>query len=261
MAEAKKIHLELDIPAPQAELFRVLVHNLNYQDFEDPTKYTGPYGVEILHEEKCLVNDEPSVEFSLWFDQPATAYWFAGRLHEAKAAWALLATHAAELAAYPKFFFHPKLRTWLRYNSPDYFCLVSASQLQVRRERPQELFKPDEVQVSTEADFLSAYQRVASALRDAATLGEAEYQRRGSEWFYRNPKDVAATTMPLHLRLHASASAYGRSWQLLYAHDTRRFDARRVASTQQEFTQQLDAMLAEVEAAATGKQEGGPAGG
>lgn len=264
MAEAKKIYLELDIPAPQAELFRVLVHNLNYQDYEDPTKYTGPYGVEILHEEECLLNDEPHVEFSLWFDQPATAYWFAQRLHEAQAEWATMAAHAAEQAAYPKFLYHPKLRTWLRYNSPTYFCLVSETQLQVRRERPQELFKPEEVEVVTEAAFLAAYHRCREALRVCATTA-ATYQRRGApgnEWFYCNPLHATSSaSLPQHLRLNASDNECGRSWQLMYAHDTRRLDPRRVASTEEEFMQQLNAMLADIEAVATGKQEGGRANG
>jgi hypothetical protein len=257
MTEAKKIHLELGIPAPHAELFRVLVHNLNYQDDEDPTKYTGPYGVEILYEEPCLTNGEPEVEFSLWFDKPATAYWFAGRLHEAKAAWQQLSAEAAARAAYPKFFYLPQLRTWLRYNSPECFCLVSDTQLQVRRERPQELFQPAEVEPSTEAAFVAAYLRTRDELRVCATKA-ASYQRRGApgnEWFYCNPL-FASSSLPQHVRLNASDDEYGRSWQLLWAHDTNRFDGRRVASTEQEFEQQLAAMLADIAAVATGQAEG-----
>jgi hypothetical protein len=254
VAETKKIHLALDIPAPQAELFRVLVHNLNYQDVEDPTKYTGPSGVEILYEEACRSNDEPTVEFSLWFDKPATAYWFAGRLHEAKAAWQVMAADEAARAAYPKFFYHPKLVTWLRYNSPECFCLVSSTQLQVRRERAQDLFKAEEVEPTTEHAFLEVYLRTRDELRGCATKS-ATYQRRGApghEWFYCNPLH-AGSSLPQHVRLCATDDEYGRSWQLMWAHDTNRFDGRRVASTEQEFEQQLAAMLADIAAVATGQ--------
>jgi hypothetical protein len=257
MAEAKKIQLELGVPAHHAELFRVLVHNLNYQDHDDPSKYTGPYGVEILYEEPGLTNDEPQVEFSLWFDRPATAYWFALRLQEAKAAWQAMAAHTAALAAYPKFLYEPRLRTWLRYNSPAYFCLVSESQLQVRRECPRELYKPEQVELITEAAFLEAFYRIARGLRECA-MNSATYQRRGApgnEWFYCNPLHILQ-----HLRLNASDNEHGRCWQLLWAHDTRRNDPRRVASTLEEFDGQMELMLADAEAAATG-QEGGPANG
>jgi hypothetical protein len=261
MAEAKKIHLELGVPAHHAELFRVLVHNLNYQDHDDPSKYTGPYGVEILYEEPGLTHDEPQVEFSLWFDRPATAYWFALRLQEAKAAWQAMEAHTAALAAYPKFLYEPRLRTWLRYNSPAYFCLVSESQLQVRREHPQELYKPEQIEHISEAAFLAAYRRVSEALRVCAAQ-PGTFQRRGApgnEWFYNNPL-YAGSQLPQHVRLNASDNEHGRSWQLLWAHDTRRHDARRVASTQEEFAQQLAAMLADVEAAATGQEEGQASG-
>jgi len=88
MAEQKKIHLDLPIPAQDAELFRVLVHNLRYRDQEDPTRLTEPLTVEILYEEEgrtALGN--PHVTFSLWFEKPATAYWFALFLREAQEAW------------------------------------------------------------------------------------------------------------------------------------------------------------------------------
>lgn len=259
MAEAKKIHLELGIPTHQAELFRVLVYNLNYQEPEDPSKYTGPYGVEIIYEELCLVNGEPEVEFSLWFDRPATAYWFALRLHEAKAAWLLLAQPAP--AEYPKFLYSARLGYWCRQNAPGQFCLVSAAQLQVRREREQNLFEPGEWAPITEAQFLQAYRSQREALHQFALLAApAQYLRRGHTtniWLYRN----AGAYAPNHLRLNASQDEHGRSWQLLYARDVRPQDARRVASSEQEFSQQLAALLADADAVATGQPEGGVAGG
>lgn len=164
--------------------------------------------------------------------------------------------------AYPQFLYHSKLRTWLRYNSAEYFCLVSESQLQVRRERPQELFKLEEVQVVSEAAFLEAYRHTSRLLRERAEQHLATYQRRGSEgneWFYcRLIYAGGATDLQKHLRLNVSSSAHGRSWQLLYDYDRHWNDARRVASTEPEFAQQLSLLLQEAEAAATG-QEGGPA--
>ena len=262
MAKAKKIDLELVFPAHQAVLFRVLVHKLNYQDRDDPTKYTGPSGVEILYEEPGATSlGNPTVAFSLWFDKPATAYWFARHLEEAKDAWQAMAQPPA--VSYPRFLYVLKSRTWLRYNTPEYFCLVADGHLQVRRERPQELFKPEEVEAITEASFLEAYQRTRAHLQDLANQHYSTYQRRGSEgdeWFYCNPLYATAPTVSQHLRLNVSASEYGRSWQLLYDFDMRRNDPRRVASTEQEFEQQLQLMLSEIEAAATGEQEGGQHG-
>lgn len=259
MAEAKKIHLELTFPAERAELFRTFVANLRLDGEGRPTT---PFGVEILYEESGTTNlGNACVEFSLWFDKPATAYWFALYLDEAKAAWALLEQEAKARASYPRFLYVPKLRTWLRYNSAEYFCLVSESQLQVRRERPQELFLPEEVEVITEAGFLEQYQRIRTLLRERAEHYYATYQRRGeegNEWFYCNYIYASGDFQLLpHLRLNVSSDEHGRSWQLLYAHDTRQYDPRRVASSKEEFSQQLAQLLAEADAAATGQQGGG----
>ncbi|MGI4760565.1 MAG: hypothetical protein ACRYF0_07665 [Janthinobacterium lividum] len=260
---SKKLHVNCFLVFDKdAEAFRHLVDEYNnpasYEEHQaEGYEHREPV-VEILYEE----SSKGRTGFDLWFRTPAIAFYFG-------VAWVQRLTELAQLpaevpAAYPKFLYEPRMRTWLRYNSPEYFCLVSASQLQVRRARPQELYKPEQVQVITEAEFLKAYQVVASALRDFTKLYEAEYQRRGgegNEWFYRNPKGVAANVLPQHLRLHSSTNEYGRSWQFMYAHDMHRNDARRVASTEQDFTQQLEAMLADVEAAATGQQEGGLADG
>lgn len=163
---------------------------------------------------------------------------------------------------YPQFRYHPKLRTWLRYNSPDYFCLVSETNLQVRRERPQELFKPEEVEVVTEAAFLAEYRRISTLLQERAEQFIATYQRRGgegNEWFYCNYIYAGGSaSLEKHLRLNVSVNEQGRCWQLLYDYDLNGNDQRRVASTQEEFAQQLQELLREAEAAATGQEVGQP---
>jgi hypothetical protein len=153
---------------------------------------------------------------------------------------------------------------WLRYNSAEYLCVVSESHLQVRRARPQELWWAKEMEVVTEAAFLEAYRRISTLLRERAEQFIATYQRRGSagnEWFYCNHIYAGGTSsLQKHLRLNVWQNEFGRSWQLLYDYDLRWGDPRRVASTQQEFEQQLHGLLAEAEAAATG-QEGGVSNG
>jgi hypothetical protein len=256
------------VEVAHAEAFRNFVDRWNepnsYEEHQQNNYELMPPSVEIIYEEE----NKSGAGFDLWFATHAIAFYF-GR------AWAM---HVQELdkldksigplataGDYPKFLYLPKSRTWLRYNTPEYFCIVSDSQLQVRRERPQELFKPDEVEVGTEAAFLAAYQRIRAMLQDQASALLSTYQRRGSEgneWFYANPIYAAAPhSLERHLRLNVSASDYGRSWQLMYSHDTNRNDPRRVASTQQEFERQLHLMLREMEAVATGKQEGGQGNG
>ncbi|MGI4759589.1 MAG: hypothetical protein ACRYF0_02695 [Janthinobacterium lividum] len=254
---SKKLHVNCFLVFDKdAEAFRRLVDEYNnpgsYEEHQaEGYEHREPV-VEILYEE----SSKGRTGFDLWFRTPAIAFYFGGAWERRKVE---LAQPLAEVpAAYPKFLYEPRMRTWLRYNSPEYFCLVSESQLQVRRERPQGPYKPEEVQTITEEAFLEAFYRIARGLRECA-MHSATYQRRGApgnEWFYCNPLHILQ-----HLRLNASDNEHGRSWQLLWAHDTRRSDPRRVASTLTEFDNQMELMLADAEAAATGRQEGGQANG
>ncbi len=258
---SKKLHVNaFPVDKQWAEEFRQVVRSFNepatYEEHQ-ANDYVEPEPVvEILYEE----SNQKFTHFDLWFATPSTGFYFSRKW--ARREQELLQQPAA--LAYPQFLYHPKYRTWLRYNSAEYFCIVSEDNLQVRRGRPQELFKPGEVEVVSEAVFLENYQRIARLLRERATHHLANYQRRGSEgneWFYcRLIYAGGATDLQKHLRLNVSASAHGRSWQLLYDYDRHWNDARRVASTEPEFAQQLSLMLQEAEAAATG-QEGGPADG
>lgn len=259
---SKKLHVNcFQVFDRHAEAFRHLVDEYNnpssYEEHQaEGYEHREPV-VEILYEE----SSKGRTGFDLWFMTPAIAFYFGG-------AWVQRLTELAQLpaevlAAYPKFLYQPRMRIWMRYNSPEYFCLVSESQLQVRRERPQELYKPEDVQTISEAAFLEAFYRVARALREC-TVKPAAYQRRGApgnEWFYCNPLHPASPALPMHFRLNRSQDEYGYSWQFMLSHDTRRLDPRRVASTLEEFDGQMELMLADAEAAATGKQEGGPANG
>jgi|GEM_PF-6985674 len=101
MAE-KKIELELRFPLQEAPLFRTFVENLNY---DDEGNSVDPYGAEIIYEEEYDAGQlhgqkwEAGVEFSLWFDRPRTAYWFARRLAEAQAAWTQLLQEGGQKGA------------------------------------------------------------------------------------------------------------------------------------------------------------------
>jgi len=256
---SKKLHVDCFLVGnSQAEAFRQLVREYNEPSGQEEPREAAEAAplVEVLYEEA----GRDCTGFDLWFTSIATGFRFGLHWGERRAE---LARQPAS-PTYPQFLYHPKRRTWLRYNSAAYFCLVSETNLQVRRERPQELWKPDEVQVITEAAFLENYQRIAQLMRERAEHHLATYQRRGSvgnEWFYCNFIYASGSRQLLpRLRLNVSVNDYSRSWQLLYDVDLHASDARRVASTQPEFEQQLHELLREAEAAATG-QEGGPGNG
>ena len=254
----KKLHVNCFLVGnSQAEAFRQLVRT-----------YNEPAGGDEEYQASGFVEPEPSVEilyeetgrdttgFDLWFATPATGFYFGVAWGQRRAE---LIQQPAVAPTYPQFLYDPRRHIWLRYNSPKYFCLVSESQLQVRRERPQELFKPEEVEVITEAAFLENYKRISTLLRERVQNYMAVFQRRGSagnEWFYCNPlyAGKSSNSLELHLRLNVSADEHGRTWQLLYAHDTNRNDSRRVAIPREEFEQQLQQLLREAEAAATGQE-------
>lgn len=265
---SKKLHVNcFPVPGQYVEGFLLLVEEYNnpsmHEEYQAEDYQSREPLVEILYQEEGR-GTVPTVSFDLWFATPSAGFYFglawARRLVELEKTAKELLAHANATAAYPQFLYHPKLRYWLRYNSPEYFCIVEESELQVRRERAQELFKPDEVGIITEANFLENYRRISTLLREQAEHYLATYQRRGSEgneWFYCNLIYAGGESrVQKHLRLNVSANDCGRSWQLLYDHDRHWNDQRRVASNQQEFEQQLHALLREAEAAATG-QEGG----
>ena len=238
-----------------AQAFRNLVHEYNqpggYEEYQ-ATGFVEPKpSVEILYEEA----NEKSTGFDLWFVTPATGFYFGLAWRDRQAE---LAAQPAAAPTYPQFLYVPKLHTWLRYNTAEYFCVLSENNLQVRRERPQELWWATEVEVVTEAAFLEEYQRIARLMRERAQQFIATYERRGSagnEWFYCNHIYAGGSaSLEKHLRLNLSGEEPGRSWQLLYDYDRHFHDPRRVASTQQEFEQQLHLLLREAEAAATGVQ-------
>ena len=261
---SKKRHVDaFAVENHWAESFRQLVREFNepvggYEEFQASGFVEPKPTVEILYEE----SNQKHTHFDVWFVTTATAFYFGLKWSERRQELEVLDFVAQQPTAptYPQFLYHPKRRIWLRYNTPEYFCLVQEDQLQVRRERPQELWKLEEVEVITEAAFLEAYRRISTLLRERAEHHLATYQRRGSqgnEWFYCNQLYAGGSArLERHLRLNLSVDEHGRTWQLLYAHDTRFNDPRRVASSQQEFEQQLYQMLREAEAAATG-QEGG----
>lgn len=253
---SKKLHVNCFLVGnSQVEAFRQLVRTYNEPAGGDEEYQASGFGepepaVEMLYEEA----GRDATGFDLWFATPATGFYFGLKWGERRAE---LARQPDPAPTYPQFRYHPKLRTWLRYNTPEYFCLVSETNLQVRRERPRELFKPEEVEVVTEATFLDNYQRISTLLRERAQHHLATYQRRGSEgneWFYCNYIYAGGSaSLEKHLRLNVWVNEYGRSWQLLHDYDLRFNDSRRGASSQKEFEQQLQQLLAEAEAAATGQ--------
>ena len=253
----KKLHVNCFLVGnSQAEAFRQLVRT-----------YNEPAGGDEEYQASGFVEPEPSVEilyeesgrdttgFDLWFAGPATGFYFGLAWRDRQAE---LAAQPAAAPTYPQFLYVPKLHTWLRYNTAEYFCVLSENNLQVRRERPQELWWATEVEVVTEAAFLEEYQRIARLLRERAQQFIATYQRRGSEgneWFYCNYIYAGGSaSLEKHLRLNVSVNEYGRCWQLLHDYDLRFNDSRRVVSSQQEFEQQLQQLLKEAEAAATGQE-------
>lgn len=162
---SKKLHVNcFPVPGQHVAAFLLLVEEYNNpapdEEYQSEGDQLREPMVEILYQEEGR-GTVPTVSFDLWFAKPSTGFYFgfawARRLVELEKVAEELRAHANVAAAYPQFLYHSKLKYWLRYNSPEYFCLVSETDLQVRRERPQELFKPDEVEAVTEADFLNEY--------------------------------------------------------------------------------------------------------
>lgn len=256
----KQLHVNCFlVESAHAEAFRNLVREYNepssYEEHQANNYELPKPLVEILYEE----SSRGRTGFDLWFATPATGFYFGRAWGQREAT--LPAVVKPEPVTYPRFLYHPKLRTWLRYNSPTYFCIVSESQLQVRRERPQELFAAGEVVPCSETEFMEQYQRIRSLLHQRATAHQATYQHRGGggdEWLYCNFIYAGGDyrTQP-HLRLNATVDGYGCSWNLLYALDTNPDDTRRVASNQTSFEMMLDLLLQDADAAVAGQQEGG----